>query len=378
MPQNLSLCIPCATLAFTRRDFSTPFTDNQRVQMGNLGGLLSSLILSSASCDLCFLLLACLRKNEDLVGPGPALAAANPTAPDAADDDSDDGAAQWKAEWRLNSYDYGVARGAAAAPRFTCVGLYAYLAGSASSRSHCVQLVEDAGSRAPYRARELRPSVDVGLVREWLERSGGECGTRDGGAEGGTDGVLFVDLAGECLGEMSPGSSYVALSYVWGRVAQPVTTLANVASRRERGGLARVAVPRTIRDATSVAKALGYGYLWVDSLCIAQDDSVEKLRLVERMDALYKNAAVTIVAASGADCEVGLGGWNESGNGGERRGQVVRWITKDLRLGVIPDFNLEMASSVHASRAWTYVCPTARSMHTQSLGPPRQQHTNLL
>lgn len=41
-------------------------------------------------------------------------------------------------------------------------------------------------------------------------------------------------------------------------------------------------------------------YLWADSLCIAQD-SPEKLRNIEQMEAIYQKAKFTIVAAAGSD-----------------------------------------------------------------------------
>jgi hypothetical protein len=47
-----------------------------------------------------------------------------------------------------------------------------------------------------------------------------------------------------------------------------------------------------------VTRDLGIRYLWVDSLCIAQDDEADKSEEIKNMGRIYKNAAVTIAAAS--------------------------------------------------------------------------------
>lgn len=43
---------------------------------------------------------------------------------------------------------------------------------------------------------------------------------------------------------------------------------------------------------------MGIRYLWVDALCIAQDDEIEKMKEIKRMGQIYKYARVTIAAAS--------------------------------------------------------------------------------
>jgi hypothetical protein len=53
---------------------------------------------------------------------------------------------------------------------------------------------------------------------------------------------------------------------------------------------------------------LGERYLWVDSLCIVQDDEDDERYFVPNMDTIYQNAVVTIIALSGKTSDAGLAG----------------------------------------------------------------------
>lgn len=57
-----------------------------------------------------------------------------------------------------------------------------------------------------------------------------------------------------------------------------------------------------------MAQSLGEKYLWVDCLCIRQDDEADKGKFIPQMDLIYGFALVTIVAASGVDADAGLPG----------------------------------------------------------------------
>lgn len=48
--------------------------------------------------------------------------------------------------------------------------------------------------------------------------------------------------------------------------------------------------------------------MWVDAVCIAQDDETEKTATIGIMDRIYASAILTIVAASGVDGNAGLAG----------------------------------------------------------------------
>jgi hypothetical protein len=65
---------------------------------------------------------------------------------------------------------------------------------------------------------------------------------------------------------------YTALSHCWGPPEnRPLrTTRGNLADHLT--GIQLCKLPKTYRDAVTVARALGIWYIWIDSLCIVQDD----------------------------------------------------------------------------------------------------------
>jgi hypothetical protein len=101
---------------------------------------------------------------------------------------------------------------------------------------------------------------------------------------------------------------YYALSYVWG--TRPFITLnkANEAGWRKEGSLSNVALPDTIADTIEVVRKMGKKFLWVDSLCILQDDEADQKRFISRMGTIYRAADITIIALCGDNAYAGLPG----------------------------------------------------------------------
>ncbi|KAF4784448.1 heterokaryon incompatibility protein [Colletotrichum scovillei] len=93
--------------------------------------------------------------------------------------------------------------------------------------------------------------------------------------------------------------TYVALSYVWGQASSASATLANIAALQAPGALDGHDIPATIRDAMDLTRLLGERYLWVDRLCIVQDDKDAKPAQLQGMADIYGGATLTIVAAQG-------------------------------------------------------------------------------
>lgn len=122
----------------------------------------------------------------------------------------------------------------------------------------------------------------------------------------------FVDTWRMCLTPACDGARYVALSYVWGGIQPLRTVKANLEEIQRHQVFTSestiLRIPNTIKDAMHITRLLDERYLWVDSLCIVQDDDEEKHRQINGMPSIYANATITIIASQGRDANYGLRG----------------------------------------------------------------------
>ena len=93
--------------------------------------------------------------------------------------------------------------------------------------------------------------------------------------------------------------SYVALSHCWGESNHLQTTSDSL--DKHTAGIEVTSLSRTFRDAIAICQQLGESYLWIDSLCIIQDDHEGKAAEIERMQSIYEGASLTISAMSAKD-----------------------------------------------------------------------------
>lgn len=101
------------------------------------------------------------------------------------------------------------------------------------------------------------------------------------------------------------GSSYIALSYSWGDHRPAcITTVDTLAQNKVR--IPWDKLPLTFQDAAAFTLSLGMQYLWIDSICIIQEDEEDWQRESGKMYAVYKNSYLTISALSGRDSTYGL------------------------------------------------------------------------
>ncbi|KAM5385667.1 hypothetical protein ACJZ2D_000866 [Fusarium nematophilum] len=113
-----------------------------------------------------------------------------------------------------------------------------------------------------------------------------------------------LDLAGDdprLVEGKGIDAPYSALSYCKGDLGHTVlTTRANMSERMKR--IATDSLPPLIQDAIQAARTLGHQYLWVDALCIIQDDNEDWDQQVSRMNDIYSNADLTISSLVATDC----------------------------------------------------------------------------
>jgi hypothetical protein len=103
----------------------------------------------------------------------------------------------------------------------------------------------------------------------------------------------------------SHGSSgqYVCLSHCWGKKQMITTTTANYQSHLTM--VSWHALPKTFQDTIDFTRRLGVKFLWIDSLCIVQDDRDDWEIEAGRMASVYENSLVTLSASSASDSSMG-------------------------------------------------------------------------
>lgn len=90
---------------------------------------------------------------------------------------------------------------------------------------------------------------------------------------------------------------YIALSYCWGPAGSMRLTTTIETEDERLSGLVNTTIPRTFADAFTVARALRFDYIWIDALCIIQDDPKDWEREASKMGDIYQNASLTIAAS---------------------------------------------------------------------------------
>lgn len=120
----------------------------------------------------------------------------------------------------------------------------------------------------------------------------------------------LVDVGELCVVPFSPAiTRYVTLSYTWGEVQGLKTTLKNIDRLKRSGSLnldQSPSIPQTVHDAIKVTQFLGERYLWVDSLCIVQDNKAAFYHDLNAMHLIYANSILCLVALAGTDGNHGL------------------------------------------------------------------------
>lgn len=205
--------------------------------------------------------------------------------------------------------------------------------------------------------------IDVPGIQQWLRccdiyhpKCCHNPTVREGQLALGLEFLYLIDLENDCITVSSGSTQYAALSYVWGGVTASTTTRQNLEILRLpqslTGNSSVFEIPQTVRDAMTITKALGIRYLWVDSLCILNDDDKTKYAHLQAMGSIYAQAYVTIVAAEGLDASHGIRGVNSSSRHHSVTNQLIDFPSCPLFANFEPLSDWER-NSAWAKRAWT-------------------------
>ncbi|KAL9085798.1 MAG: hypothetical protein Q9165_007430 [Trypethelium subeluteriae] len=165
--------------------------------------------------------------------------------------------------------------------------------------------------------------VDWKLVQSWLTlctKAHGRMCSRRGQAASRLphDRFRVIDVEKGIIVIPTRLIKYFALSYVWGEplMDQTMPRLKRANTFRDRNGSRSAILPKglpaTIEDAMTIVRRVGFPqqikYLWVDALCIVQDDEKDRNIQVHNMDAIFSCAYVTIAVGSGLHANAGIPG----------------------------------------------------------------------
>lgn len=107
------------------------------------------------------------------------------------------------------------------------------------------------------------------------------------------------------LSERSTDTSlYACLSHCWGKNRPLVTTSETLAQHKL--GISYNKLPKTFQDAITFVCRMSIRYLWIDSLCIIQDDEEDWRRESALMADIYRNAVITLAASAATNSTDGL------------------------------------------------------------------------
>jgi hypothetical protein len=119
-----------------------------------------------------------------------------------------------------------------------------------------------------------------------------------------------------------------------------------------KGGLKvdQTELSQTVRDAMDLVLQLGERYLWIDALCLVQDNPEDMAQGIENMDVIYESALMTVIAANGEDQNSGL--TSQNGTKWETR-QFYREVAPGVKMTIIQGVHKYLAASRYSSRGWT-------------------------
>ncbi|KAK3995196.1 heterokaryon incompatibility protein, partial [Cladorrhinum sp. PSN332] len=89
------------------------------------------------------------------------------------------------------------------------------------------------------------------------------------------------------------------LSHRWGRKPRHNTLQADV--ERFQDEIPPEAMPPTFKNATEVTRQLGFRYLWIDSLCIVQDEPIDRSNEIPKIGDIFESSTCNIAAVDSLD-----------------------------------------------------------------------------
>ncbi|OAL43104.1 HET-domain-containing protein [Pyrenochaeta sp. DS3sAY3a] len=202
----------------------------------------------------------------------------------------------------------------------------------------------------------------VNRVKDWLHYCTEEhdfCHRRElDGLFSDSEEIYLIDVKQLRIVNALTSHRYVALSYIWGGIQQLQLTKANLNVLTDGvDGLVPFwdEIPLVVQDAIQFTSDLGEYYLWVDSLCIIQDDVITKQKQLALMSEIYNRAVATFIACDGLSARYPLVFHAAAASATSPVVQTSDgyiWQRRHPSTG--HDLQTSISYSPHNSRGWTY------------------------
>lgn len=217
-----------------------------------------------------------------------------------------------------------------------------------------VKIFPSSSSRPYFLGRKVPPRVRIPQIRRWLElcwrTHTGTCRNEDLVRGERPERMRVIDIKNSMIADFNSSMTYVTLSYCWGKDQRCKLLKSNIKDWMKPKGLPIEKMHKTIRDAITLAQELGIRYLWVDALCIVQDDKSVQADQISQMHRVYTSSWFTIMATEGADCDAGIPGVSSP-----RDSYQLITPVNGIRVGVrLPTLQETMSNATWNTRGWTY------------------------
>lgn len=213
--------------------------------------------------------------------------------------------------------------------------------------------------------------ADPQRIKSWLEtcrETHQSCNEQQSISSRGLHGLSpsclrLIDVESRLLVQTLHCVPFVTLSYVWGDAASRTFEEKALVSESynlsddvcpmdtQPIALLEGNLPQTFEDAIGFTKRLGERYVWIDALCIPQDEPDIKSKQISQMDQIYSSSVCTIVSLE-SGVEGGLPG--SSYKSPRNVNQYLELLPGGLKISTsLMDLRQIIQESPWETRAWT-------------------------
>ncbi|RDW87253.1 hypothetical protein BP5796_02947 [Coleophoma crateriformis] len=145
------------------------------------------------------------------------------------------------------------------------------------------------------------------------------------------------------------GTPYTTLSHCWGSIDILKLRKDNI---NELHDFPLSKLSKTFQDAVFLSRSLGFKYIWIDSVCIIQDNVDDWRRESAKMSQVYGNSSLNIAATYAKDGSIGL--FVDRDPSSMKNQCIITPEKKIFEFAASGGYERCIADAPLSSRAWTF------------------------